>query len=184
MPSLDIVDMVYQDGVPNPSGLATMHGIALMSYFAAAGIKTPDAINDGDATAASVGAISTPHVFAVGKCMKKLYGTQNKGEAKEEAVGDEDSTATKSSITIMVPGSTAEMNAMKKKLNASHGLLFVSQADGQVRQYGSELFPCHFRVSWGTGTNESYRGYTITATCYGDSVIYTPGLNFTPAEAP
>ncbi|HVW97509.1 MAG TPA: hypothetical protein VHA56_16165 [Mucilaginibacter sp.] len=179
MAKFDIVDMIHQDGVTNPSGLATMHGIALLGYFTT--IQKPDAVDEDDATGTTVGSIATAHVFEAGACMKKLYGTENKGEAKDDVVGDKDSQNGKGSFTIMLPGSKADYIADRKLLNASIGIAFITMADGQVLQYGSEDFPCHFKVTWGSGNNESYRGYTITGECYGDSVIYTPGLNFTPA---
>jgi hypothetical protein len=179
MPNLDIVDMLHQDGVPNPSGLASMHGIALMSDFTT--VQKPADIDDVGATGLTVGSIATAHVFATTKCMRKLYGSENKGDIKDDTVGDPDSQNAKAITTIMVPGLKADFIAQKKRLNASLGILFVTQSDGQVVQQGSELFPCHFKVTWGSGNNEAYRGYTIVATCYGDSVIYTPGLNFTPA---
>lgn len=179
--AITVVDLLHQDGVENPSGLATLHGFALLGYFAAAGIKKADDLNSAGATNTSIGSIITPHVFSQGNCMKKIYGTENKGEAKEDVVGETDSQATKSSITISVPGVKADYHGTKRLLNASIGLAFITMADGQVMQYGSERFPCHFKVSWGTGNNESYRGYTITITNYGDGALYTPGLNFTPA---
>lgn len=177
----DLVDLLHQDGVENPSGFATMHGIALMSYFTATGIKKADDLNTDAATAASIGAIAVAHTFAANKCMKKLYGTENKGEAKDDVVGDTDSQGAKYSVTIMVPGLKAEYNADKRLLNSSKGLAFITMADGTVVQYGSQKFPANFKVSWGSGNNEGYRGYSITISGYGDSVIYTPGLNFTPA---
>lgn len=178
---LDIVDLLHPDGTPNPSGLGQLHGYAIFPDFAPNGIKKPAAITDADVTAAAAGSIATAHTFAAGKCMKKLYGTVNKGEAKDDSVGDDDSENSKGTVTIMYPGSKKELLGIKRRLNGLHGLAFISLADGQVLQYGSELFPAHFRASWASGTNEGYRGLTITITSYGDAVEYTPGLNFTPA---
>ena len=180
MPPITIVDMLHQDGVENPSGLATIHGVALISDFDTI-IKAPG-LQDVAATISTIGVIGTAHTFATGKSMKKIYGTENKGEAKDDVVGDIDSQSSKGSGTLLLPGSRADLNGMKRLLNNSIGLLFIQEADGTIRQFGSEAFPCHFKMSWASGNNESYRGYTLTWTNYGGSFIYTPGLNFTPAE--
>jgi hypothetical protein len=178
---LDLIDLLHQDGVENPSGLGAIHGIALLSYMTT--IQKADDLNTVGATMDTIGSIATPHVFAVGKCMKKVYSSENKGDAKDDVVGDPDSQNSKATVTLMVPGLTPEYHAARRMYNSAIGLLFVQQADGIVLQYGSERFPCRFKVAWASGNNEGYRGYTITATCYGPSVIYTSGLNFTPAVA-
>jgi hypothetical protein len=179
--TVSLVDLLHLDGTPNPSGLTTMHGIALMAWFAAAGIQKPDKLDGADATNISVGSITTPHTFIATKCMKKAYSSENKGDVKDDVVGDPDSQTGKCTGSLMVPGVKAEYITAKKLYNCSLGIAFVTLADGQVMQYGSEDFPCHFKVTWGSDKNEGYRGYTITFTCYGDGILYTPGLNFTPA---
>jgi hypothetical protein len=179
MPPLDLIDLLHQDGVENPSGLGIMHGVALLGYFIT--LNKPDDFTTMNATTTTISTIATPHVFATGKCMKKIYGTENKGDVKEDVVGDPDSQNVKNTVTLMVPGLTADYHTQRRLLNAALGILFVTQADGKVMQYGSAAFPCHFKVAWASGNNEGYRGYTITATCYGASALYTGGLNFTPA---
>jgi hypothetical protein len=176
-----LLDILHPGGVENPSGLATTHGIALFADMTTVQ-KAPD-LSDGGATLLTIGKIATPHVFAAGKCMLKLYGTENKGEHKDDVVGDTDSQAIKDTGTLMIPGSKDSLNGTARVLNCTTGLLFTEEADGTVRQHGSERFPCHFKMAYATGNNEGYRGYTLTWTCYGPSAIYTSGLNFTPAEA-
>lgn len=177
---MDITDILHQDGIENPPGLATMHGIALIADFTT--IQKVDGLQDVGATVTSVGSITDPHVFATGKCMRKLYGTENKGEHKEEKVGDSfDSQTAKDTGTLMVPGSDATLNGLARLVNCNIGLLFTQEADGTVRQHGSEAFPCHFNMTYASGNNEGYRGYTLTWQCYRPSTIYTSGLNFTPA---
>lgn len=150
-----------------------------MSYFTT--IQKAAGLQDAGATISTIGQIATPHVFATTKCMKKFYATENKGEHKTEIVGDPDSQGAKDTGTLMVPGSRADLNGMSRLLNCSVGLLFTQEADGTIRQHGSEAFPCHFKMVYGSGNNEGYRGYTLTWVCYGPAPIYTPGLNFTPA---
>lgn len=176
---VNLVDMLHQDGVENPSGLATIHGIALISDFAT--IQKAPALTDVGATAATVGVIGTAHTFVSTKCMMKIYGTENKGDAKDDVVGDIDSQGSKGSGVLMLPGSSAVLNGSKRILNNAIGILFIQEADGQIRQYGSLAFPCHFKMNYASGNNEGYRGYTLTWTNYGGSFLYTPGLNFTPA---
>jgi hypothetical protein len=175
---LTIADLLHQD-VPNPSGLATMHGIARLSEMTT--VQAVDDLTKVGATNITVSTIVTPHVFAPTFCMKRVYGSENKGDAKDDVVGDPDSQNSKGTVVIMIPGLKADYIAAKKQYNSMLGLVFVTQADGQVLQYGSDRFPCRFKVSWQSDKNEGYRGYTITATCYGDAVLYSPGLNFTPA---
>ena len=177
--SVELLDILHPGGVENPSGLSTMHGIAFLEDFTT--IQKAQDLSDVGATLAGIGKIATPHVFTIGTCMKKLYGTENKGEHKNDVVGDSDSQAVKDTGTLMIPGSKDTLNGTARLVNCSLGLLFTAEADGTVRQHGSERFPCHFKMAYATGNNEGYRGYTLTWTCYGPSSIYTGGLNFTPA---
>lgn len=177
--SVDIVDLLHVDGTENPSGLATMHGFALLSDFAT--IQRPKDLNDVGATVLNIASISTAHTFLTGKSMKKLYGTQNKGTGGYEPVGEVDSISNKAKFTLSFPGSKAESDGMARILNNSNAIFFIQETDGIVRQYGSERFPAKSKVKYDTGNNEGYRGYTIEVEAYGQAVIYTPGLNFTPA---
>ncbi|MGY0037648.1 hypothetical protein [Pedobacter sp. NJ-S-72] len=112
--------------------------------------------------------------------MKQLYGTQNKGTGGYEAIGEHDSMGFKSKFTISFPGSKAEADGMARILNNANALFFIQESDGIVRQYGSVRFPAKSKVKYDTGNNEGYRGYTIEVEAYGQAVIYTSGLNFTP----
>jgi len=177
--TLVLVDLLPPNGAENPSGLATMHGVALLPDFLT--LQAADDLATVGATKDTIGSISAAHVFNTGKCMTKIYGTENMGDVTDAVVGSPDSQGGKITVTLMCPGLTSDRQFMKRMLNSAVGILFTTQADGQVLQHGSELFPCHFKVSWKSDKNEGYRGYTIEASCYGNSVIYTPGLNFTPA---
>ncbi len=179
--AIDIIDLLHTDGTENPSGLATLHGFALLSDFTT--LQRPKDMSEVGATLANIASIAAAHVFPTGKCMKKLYGTQNKGTGGYEPMGEADSMGFKSKFNLSLPGSRAEADGMARVLNNSNAIFFIQETDGIVRQYGSERFPCKTKVKYDTGNNEGYRGYTIEVEAYGQAVIYTPGLNFTPTPA-
>lgn len=84
----------------------------------------------------------------------------------------------------MYPGSTIEADYMARVFTSWKGIVWLQESDGTVRQYGSAKFQASVKVTYDTATNGSgYRGYKLEITSYGPAVIYTPGLNFTPAVA-
>ncbi len=173
-------DLLHINGKPNPSGLGTLHGYANIEDITT--LQAPTASIDAEgATEITAATIATAHVFANGLCMAKLYGTENKGKGGYTQPGEADSTTHKGNAELFHPGSKAEMDAMSLRFSAWTGLVFVKEADGLVRQYGSAEFPARIKVSQDTGNNESYRGYKLEIMAYGLPFIYTPGLNFTPA---
>ncbi|MGY0037649.1 hypothetical protein [Pedobacter sp. NJ-S-72] len=58
---VDIVDLLHTDGAENPSGLATMHGFALLSDFTT--VQRPKDLGEVGATITNISSIDTPHVF-------------------------------------------------------------------------------------------------------------------------
>ncbi len=177
---MDLQDLLHVNGVPNPSGLATLHGVANIEDITT--LQAPAAqIGDLASTAITAATIATAHVFATGKCMHKLYGTQNKGKGGYAPVGEVDSEAQKGTAELYHPGSKATADALALKYTNWSGLVFIAEADGTIRQYGSAAFPARIKVTYDTGTNEGYKGYKIDVMAYGLPFIYTPGLNFTPA---
>jgi hypothetical protein len=177
---MDLVDLLHINGVPNPSGLATLHALANIEDIVT--LQVPTAlVGTTGSTAVAVATIATAHVFATGKCMYKLYGTQNKGKANYAAVGEVDSEALKGAVELFHPGSKATADALALRFTNWMGLAFIQEADGTIRQYGSAYFPARLKISFDTGNNESYKGYKMEIMCYGLPTIYVPGLNFVPA---
>lgn len=182
MPEILVTDLLHTNGTANTPGVATLHGYAGLEDITT--LKAPKAVGDVGATIANIASITEAHVFAVGKCMKKIYGTENKGKGGYAPVGEKDSMGYKASAELSHPGSKPEADGLAKIFSSWTGLVWIKEADGIVRQYGSQEFPASIKVTYDTGNNEGYRGYKLEITAYGQAVIYTPGLNFTPAVAP
>ncbi|MBS7565143.1 hypothetical protein KHS38_12080 [Mucilaginibacter sp. Bleaf8] len=178
-PIISIVDLLHANGSNNPSGLATLHGYANLEDIKT--VKTPKNPGDVGASLENIATITEAHVFNVGKCMSKLYGTENKGKGGYAPVGEKDSMGYKASAELSHPGSKPVADGLAKVFSSWNGLVFIKEADSIVRQYGSPEFPASVKVTYDTGNNEGYRGYKLEITAYGQAVIYTPGLNFTPA---
>ncbi len=181
MAKISNINLIHINGKPNPSGLGTLHGYADIEDITTLQAPTADIYADG-ATATTAATIAIAHVFAATKCMTKIYGTENKGKGGYTQPGEADSTTHKGAAELYHPGSKAEADAMSLRFAAWTGLVFIKEADGTVRQYGCAEFPARIKVSHDTGNLESYRGYKLEIMSYGLPFIYTPGLNFTPAE--
>jgi hypothetical protein len=181
MPPLDTVDMLHGDGSYNPGGIGTVHGYALLSAIITLQAPAkPDAVG---ATLATIGSITTAHVFAADQCMKKIRSTENKGSVKVTAGGELDGENERSEFKFNYPGSKAELDGLRAFMRSNDCAFFAKEADGTVRQIGSAEFPARLSVNYGTGeNNDAYRGYECTVKAFGPAPIYTPGLNFVPAE--
>lgn len=177
--AITVVDLLHTNGEPNQGGTAQLHGFA--SFDDMATIQTPPKFSDATATLATIATIGTAHVFKAGKAMSKLYGTESKGKNSFDAPGDDDSSGFVGKAELSHPGSKAVADGLALFFSTWSGAVFLKEADGTVRQYGTPDLPARIKVSYDNPGNTGYRGYKLTIQAYGIPVIYTPGLNFTPA---
>lgn len=177
---IDAVDLLHPGGIDNPGGTATIHGYLQLEDITT--LQKPDDLDDSDATLESVGGITTAHVFKAGKSMKKFYSTENKGSVDVKQTGEIDGSGARAEGKVWHPGSKAQVDGWVRRMRNKPFIWFMQEADGTVRQIGSERFPAHLSVNYGTGANnDAYRGYEVTVKAFGEAPIYSPGLNFTPA---
>lgn len=176
---MDEVDLLHPNGAPNLPGLGQLHGYSSLDDLAT--VQKPVDFDDVGATPETIATIATPHVFKSGKAMKKLYGTESKGKNAVAAASDDDSSGLTSTAELNHPGSKAIADGLMLYFSTWSGLVWIKEADGTVRQYGTADLPARIKVSYDNPGNTGYRGYKLEIKSYGVACIYTPGLNFTAA---
>lgn len=127
-------------------------------YYAPVGdfttIQAPSDLASGT-TFASLVAIATSHVFAVGKHFYTLYCTMDKGKLGMEQQGEPDGFSTKPKVTIYHPGSKKEILGFARYSKSNNFIVLVPLADGVVHQIGTQQFPASISHKFDSASNSS-----------------------------
>lgn len=167
-------------GIPkanNPAGTKLLLSIAALGDFTT--ISKPAAV---PATLAETNLISTDHDFATGKKFWKLELEVNKNELNAEIMGAVNGAARKHTYTGFVSGLSPAMAGWMEKAQNEKLLAMVHLADDQVIQLGEENNGAMLQANFQTGVNDGgERGWLVTVTWYGRTLLYTGVISYTPA---
>jgi hypothetical protein len=161
----------------NPAGTKLLLSIAALSDFTT--IAVPAAV---PATLAETNVISTDHDFATGKKFWKLELELNKNELNAEIMGAVTGAARKHTYTGFMSGLSAAQVGWLEKAQNQKLLIMAHLSDGQVIQLGEEDNGAMLQSNFQTGVSDGgERGWPVTITWYGRTMLYTGVISYTPA---
>ena len=176
---MDLEDVVWPNGQNNDGGLATVLYVARASDF-----TTIRWIPDAPASLEEKVTITTDHVFASGKCFKKISCTLEKGQLVSTLGGERNSHSYENMATIAQPGNKKLMLGLLEEFKNDDLIVLVKELDGQVRQLGWEDVPAHLdtgETTTGTAVTD-FKGSTLTFKSIGRiAPVYEGEILLTPA---
>ena len=162
MTSITPAHVEWDEGQDNMGSIQTTVFYAALSDFESLKPINPNPTNFSEAVQ-----ISAKHVFKAGKGFKRLYSTEEKGMLEDESVGETDSKSFRNKLKIFHPGTKIQALGFARWANNTGLILLAKEADGQIRQIGSEGFPARIETNnITTGeTAEGPKGMTMEASC-------------------
>jgi len=158
--------ILWGDGQQNMGGIQTTCYYAPLSSFAS--VKTVPSLDTNPSLEASV-TITGTHTFKnpATKGFWKLYCTEDAGMLESEGVGEKDGRSFRPRLKVFIPGGQKEAAGFLNWVNNTGGIFLAKDAEGRVRQVGTEQYPA--KVEEGsestTETADGRKGITLTVSC-------------------
>lgn len=176
--ALDLEDVVWPNGQNNDGGLATVLYVARKSDM-----TTIRWVPDSPADLEAKVTITTDHVFASGKCFKKVSCTLEKGQLVSNLVGERNSHSFENMATVGFAGNLKKALGLLEEFKNDDLIVLVKELNGQVRQLGWEDVPAHVETAETTtgqavadfkGTNLTFKSIGRIAPVYEGAIQLTP----------